>query len=100
MQCSQKHIASPPLNRGFSCFMEGEMELFFVYAYSMSKANLFDDDKAVWPLLVATRVISYHEDALEASWEVTRLINEDDTDEDECFAVEVIPLCNHLHFQV
>ena len=63
----------------------------FVYAYNM----LASEDK--WCLLCCHRVVSYHDDYSAASFEVTRLINEDQTDPDECFAVGSIPLCNDEH---
>lgn len=67
--------------------------LCFVYAYNMRTA----EDQEIWPLLIAHRVISYHDDFTEASHEVTRLINEDMTDPDECFASHSIPLCHNEH---
>jgi len=60
--------------------------LCFVYAYDMNKAA------EMWCLLCCHRIVSYHDDWLEASHEVTRLINEDETDFAECFAVGAIPL--------
>lgn len=68
------------------------MPLFYVYAYDMAKC--WD---GTWSQLCWTRIISYHEDVREASWEVTRLINEDETDMNECFAIGSIPLCNDEH---
>lgn len=67
------------------------MPIAYVYAYDMREA----DDK--WCQLCCKRVVSYHDDFKEASWEVTRLINEDQTDPNECFAVGAIPLCNDEH---
>lgn len=63
----------------------------FVYAYDMWEAEV------KWCLLCCHRVVSYHDDFREASFEVTRLINEDQSDPDECFAVGAIPLCNDEH---
>jgi hypothetical protein len=65
--------------------------LCFVYAYDMAKADV------TWCLLCCHRVVSYHDDYQLASLEVTRLINEDQTDLDECFAVGAIPLCHDEH---
>lgn len=62
------------------------MPLYFVYAYNMRDA----EDK--WCLLCCTRIISYHEEVRPASWEVTRLINDDTSDPDECFAIGAVPL--------
>jgi hypothetical protein len=70
--------------------------LAYVYAYSMTKAGLFGPEP-IWSQLLAHRIISLHECFTEASHEVSRLINEDDTDPDECFAVGTIPLCNDEH---
>lgn len=68
--------------------------LYFVYAYSMTVAA----DEEIWPQRIAHRIVSYWDDALEATWEVTRLINEDTTDPDECFAVGAIPTgATHEH---
>ncbi len=67
--------------------------LFYVYAYSMSAYQ----ETETWPQLLASRVISYHDDAQEASSEVTRLINEDWSNADECFAAGCIPLCHDEH---
>lgn len=72
---------------------EIKVERFFVYAYDMRRSEA----EGLWCLLCCKRIMSYHEDALEATWEVTRLINEDITDFDECFAVGSIPLCHDEH---
>jgi hypothetical protein len=62
----------------------------------MERADLFGPDP-IWPQLIAHRIVSYHDDFQEASWAADRLINEDETDPDECFAVGAIPLCNDEH---
>lgn len=68
--------------------------LCFVYAYDMIEVAR----TGTWCLLLCHRIISYHDDFLEASWEVTRLINEDQTNPNECFAVGAIPLSTiHEH---
>ena len=61
-------------------------KLYYVYAYNMA------DAESRWVQLCCTRVISYHDDVREATFEVTRLINDDQSDFDECFAVGAIPL--------
>lgn len=72
--------------------------LAFVFAYSMSKADLFGPNP-IWPQLIAHRIISYHDDFTEATHEVTRLLNEEWADPDENFEVGAIPLCNDEHNQ-
>ena len=62
--------------------------LYYVYAYNMAES----ESESKWVQLCCTRVISYHDDAREATFEVTRLINDDQSDCDECFAVGAIPL--------
>lgn len=61
--------------------------LYFVYAYDMYKAEELD----MWCQLLCHRVLSYWDNSLEATWEVTRLINEDDSNPRECFAVGAVP---------
>lgn len=61
--------------------------LYYVYVYDMYKV----DELETWCQLLCHRVISYHDCVREASSEVTRLINEDETDFTECFAIGEVP---------
>ena len=70
--------------------------LFYVYAYSMAKADLFGPNP-LWPQLIAHRIISYHDDVREATITASDLVNGEWSDPDECFEVGSIPLCHDEH---